>query len=265
MTLPHYFIFFLQVVHVISLEETTGYLGENVTLLSGANSSWNLSKIEWSIFSNNTWIATYRGGKINTNRVAQYKDRLSLNNDTGDLVINQLTTRDATEYTVDLLNKAGKNTVNKIKLIVTQRLKKPTISTVFSQDMEGGCWMMLDCTSPDKDVQLTWDVKPSGLNSTIPISGSRTYLIVFINKTQNFEFTCSSTTSKNREPVSQTVKQKCVVPEGKPTPPPPQPQPRDRSAICFIGGLIVGLLIAILIFKRELLRPSKENSTGAKA
>lgn len=134
---------------VESLTEVSGYLGDNVTLLSGADPSWTLSTIEWSIFPNNTWIATYRNGKKNIDRIDRYKRRLSLNTSSGkrqihhlslkrnhyllsllavslqcfsfyslgDLMIHNLNAKDAMEYTVDLITN-GQDSVKKINLIV---------------------------------------------------------------------------------------------------------------------------------------------------
>lgn len=137
---------------VESLKEVSGYLGDNVTLPSEAGASWNLSKIEWSILTNNTWIATYRNGRENIERFHQYKGRLSLNTTTGkktnlwlqnvsvnerylnfslysvssmfffsigDLMIHNLSRKDAMDYSVDLENAEGQNRANKIKLTVT--------------------------------------------------------------------------------------------------------------------------------------------------
>lgn len=63
--------------------QVSGYVGEMVKLPSGANLSWRLSKIEWSIFSNTTWIATYHKGTPNINWFYQFKGRLSLNTTSG--------------------------------------------------------------------------------------------------------------------------------------------------------------------------------------
>lgn len=131
----------------------SGYLGDNVTLLSEADPTWILSTIEWSVFSNNTWIATYRNRKENVDRLDQYKGRLRLNTSSGkrqiyhlsvkrnhyfisvmtlslqcfsfhslgDLMIYNLTTKDAMEYTLDLINTEGQDSVNKVKLIVRRK------------------------------------------------------------------------------------------------------------------------------------------------
>lgn len=62
-----------------SFMEVYGYLGENITLNSGADPSSPFSKIEWSVFSNDTWIATYDNGIKIIEHFNQYKGRLSLN------------------------------------------------------------------------------------------------------------------------------------------------------------------------------------------
>lgn len=66
-----------------STQDVFGYLGENITMPSGVDPSWNLIKIEWSILTNTTWIATYRKGISNTERFHQYTGRLSLNTTSG--------------------------------------------------------------------------------------------------------------------------------------------------------------------------------------
>lgn len=138
---------------VQSLSEVSGYVGENVTLPSGADPSWELATIDWSVFPNDTWIATYRSGKANIERLHQYTGRLSLNISSGkwqicfsgsvkeciililswkclfnvfsyslgDLTIYNLTPEDAMEYTVDLLNSKAQDKVNKIKLTVRRK------------------------------------------------------------------------------------------------------------------------------------------------
>lgn len=67
--------------------EISGYVGDDVTLPSGADPSWTLSGIEWSILSNNTWIATLQDKITNTERFHRYKGRLSLNTTSGHLAV----------------------------------------------------------------------------------------------------------------------------------------------------------------------------------
>ncbi|XP_056225948.1 SLAM family member 9 isoform X2 [Seriola aureovittata] len=195
---------------LVPLEGVPGYLGANVTLKSGANASWNLSKIEWSVFSNNTWIATYRKGITNIERISRYKGRLSLNISSGDLTIHNLTSEDAMEYTVDLINTMKKGTVNKIKLEVMQRLKKPSVKELVSAPVEGGCFVVFDCSSQDQDVTLSWEVKPlnnTAYNMSNP-DGKPGVLLAFLNTTQKLaNFTCTS--SRTTEKASNAVTAKC--------------------------------------------------------
>lgn len=132
---------------VKSLHEVSGCIGGNVTLPSGADPSWILSKIEWSIFTNTTWIATFSTKTTNVDRWNQYKGRLTLNQNSGknksyrcktlslffikifnvkvdfsgDLTIRDLRQEDAMNYTVELLNKDNENKVNKIRLKVKRK------------------------------------------------------------------------------------------------------------------------------------------------
>lgn len=75
--------FFLKTASSVKATEVTGYDGDNVTLTSGADPSWSLAKVEWSILSNYTLIATYRKSTLNVEWFYQYKGRLSLNTSTG--------------------------------------------------------------------------------------------------------------------------------------------------------------------------------------
>uniref|UniRef100_A0A3Q3FKH8 Ig-like domain-containing protein n=1 Tax=Labrus bergylta TaxID=56723 RepID=A0A3Q3FKH8_9LABR len=174
---------------------TTGYLEGNVTLASGANPNWKLSTIEWSVFTNFTWIATYRKGEENLDRVDRYKGRLTLNTTTGDLTIHKLTKEDNMEYTVEFANTLGKDSSSKIKLNVNRKeqLQKPTIQTVLSgTSTKGGCWKLLNCSSTDRDVNLSWHVEgPNSIENWT--GGNHTILIVSLNTTQSpVTVTCTS-------------------------------------------------------------------------
>ncbi|XP_030609714.1 carcinoembryonic antigen-related cell adhesion molecule 1-like isoform X2 [Archocentrus centrarchus] len=270
MRLPTLLIFFFQVLDVKtavqakSPEEVFGYLGETITLPSGANPSWTLTKIEWSIFKNNTWIATYSKGKTNTDRVPRYKGRLSLNTTSGDLTIHSLTTDDAREYNVDLLH--SEDTANKIILRVKQKLQQPSIQIITSTSIENGCLMVMRCSSRDNGVNLSWSVEPRDvltISKSNP-SDSSVQLFAFVNTTQNFaRFTCNS--SQNTESVSSNpVTPKCDV-LNCPTQPSPttETQPRARfSLLFFTGGFVGGVLAVIIVYffggKRKT-PPPKEN------
>ncbi|XP_068584320.1 CD48 antigen [Cebidichthys violaceus] len=255
-------ILFLQVAPVRSLREVSGYLGDNVTLLSGADPSWTLSSIKWSIFSNNTWIATYLIKRTNIDRVAQYKGRLGLNISTGDLMIYNLTPKDAMEYTVDLINNKEQSSENKATVIVKQRLQKPTILTFASEN--GGCRRWLQCYSADEGVQLSWQgMPPSGTvyNLTNP-DGNSAVLFAFLNATQNqVELTCTS--CKNTEKASSVITSKCDGEKPEPQPPlHPQQDPwfRERYGIMFMLGGIVGIIVtAVVTYAFAAVRRKKNN------
>ncbi|KAM7366426.1 hypothetical protein PAMP_015864 [Pampus punctatissimus] len=147
--------------------EISGYLGKSVTLPSGGNSSWNPTTIKWSIFPNNTWIATYLSGNKITERVDHYKGRLSLN-------------------------------------ISSEPLKKPTIKRLFTSCVEGGCLMKFNCISVDQHVSLTWLYDRSLIGSYLYFNDNTEQMLVLLNRTQtDVKFTCIS--NKNKQNVSSDI------------------------------------------------------------
>ncbi|KAF0029096.1 hypothetical protein F2P81_018201 [Scophthalmus maximus] len=202
----------LQVARAQPLAEVIGYLGDTIVLPSGADPSWNLSKIEWSTFSNTTWIATYRNGKKNIERIARYKGRLGLNSITGDLTIRNLNREDAREYRVDL-SQTSTHKSGKTRLTVRQHLQKPTIRTLFNVPEEGGCLMVLSCSSTDDSVDLSWQVEPLTAFDARNAKTNPRVLVTFVNSTGNrVKFTCTS--SKATEKASSAVAPRC---DGKAT------------------------------------------------
>ncbi|KAM4537366.1 SLAM family member 5 [Odontesthes bonariensis] len=221
--------------------EISEYVGGTVTLPSGAKSSWNLSRIDWSIFANSTWIATYQNGRTNTQRLPRYGDRLRLNITSGDLTIRNLKIEDAMEYNVDLVNTDNEDRANKIKLTVKQRLQVPTTQKVYSAATETGCFMVLKCSSSDEGVTLSWQVNPPNVHTLSSPEGRPSLLFADIRNTQDsVQFTCTS--SRRMENASRVLMPKCDVPE-KPTP------SRDRSFVCFFfGGFLGGFITVIIIY-----------------
>lgn len=61
----------------------TAYVDDTVVLPSGATVTETLLNIEWSIFSNNTVIATYSNKRLNVEWFNQFKGRLSLDPSSG--------------------------------------------------------------------------------------------------------------------------------------------------------------------------------------
>lgn len=84
----------------------TAYEGDTVTLPSALNKG-NLTIIQWSIFHNMTYITTWRedgNEDIKSDLFWSYKDRLNLNTTTGELQIKNVEKRDATLYSVLLMD-----------------------------------------------------------------------------------------------------------------------------------------------------------------
>ncbi|KAM8747657.1 T-lymphocyte surface antigen Ly-9 isoform 2-T2 [Acanthopagrus schlegelii] len=264
MRLQVIWITILQAAMVESLIEVSGYLGDNVTLPSGAGASWNLSKIEWSILTNNTWIATYRSGRKNIERFYRYKGRLSLNTTTGDLTIHNLSRKDAMDYSVDLENVKGQNRANKIKLTVTERLQKPIIEVTVYGPTEGNCAVRLRCSSDDQGVNFTWRVK---LPNVIVYNTQDHYgssVVALLNTTQSgAEFICTS--SRQKENNSRSVFPECSVkPPLTPTASPLSPEKRCRYGVTVFGGVILGLFLsaAVMFFFGDQIKAAWEFIKG---
>lgn len=138
---------------VESLTNVVAYIGETATLPSGANPSWTLSQIDWSIYRNITNIASYRRGVITVGLLSQFQGRLNLSLpsgkrlighlksfsecehdwhncnsasttsfcSSGNLTIYNVKPSDAMEYSVDLISSSGQDTVNKVNLVVRSK------------------------------------------------------------------------------------------------------------------------------------------------
>ncbi|CAJ1086061.1 uncharacterized protein si:cabz01074946.1 isoform X2 [Xyrichtys novacula] len=229
-----------------------GYLGGNITLPSGADPTWKFSSVEWSIFSNTTLIATYHDGVENTEWLDRYKGRLSLNTTTGDLTINRLTEKDNMVFTVDFTNTENKDSSNRIHLTVKKRLQPPNIWIISKTPVEGGCWIVLDCSSSDKDVHFSWQTRSSSVDvfNKIDADGNSANLVVFLNTTHNgAEVTCIS--SSHMRNSSNVVALKCD--DVKP------PPPRCHDISFFWVGFFVGFLcLPFIYFLKVKLCPDQE-------
>ncbi|XP_028262895.1 uncharacterized protein LOC114436669 [Parambassis ranga] len=245
------FFLFLQASQTASLEEVSANLGGKITLHSGANVSWKLTTIEWSIYTNNTWIATYQNENVNVERVSRYKGRLHLNTTTGDLTINNVTTKDAMDYTVELSSDT-QGTGKTINLKVKKPLQNPTIST-HTNPIKQACVVVLDCVSQDNGVNLSWHVNPTVDNIT-RANGSHTELFALIDTRENsagVSFTCTS--SKDSVNASTVVTLNCKDSEVTPPAPVtslPMQTSRQRDGIyyllTYLGGAATVVLIIVL-------------------
>ncbi|XP_034006013.1 uncharacterized protein si:cabz01074946.1 [Trematomus bernacchii] len=237
-------LLFLRVTPAESYRDVTGYIGESATLLSGANPNRTLSTINWSIYTNNTLIATLSKGAIQLEWFDPYKGRLSLNNSSGDLTILGLTSKDAMQYNVDLTDTERYNSAHKIDLKVKQRLQKPTIDTASLPAAAGSCWWRLNCSSTDKVNDLFWHAE-TFISETHPKGGSAV-LFAFLNSTAiQAEFRCTSIRNRenDRENASSAVTLKC---EDK-------SKPRIYYLALFVVGFFLGVaLTCLVIYRREI-------------
>lgn len=258
MTLLILLVLYLHVALVAPVREVSGYRGDNVTLPSGADPSWTPSSIEWSIFPNNTYIATYRDGKKNVGRVERYRGRLSLDASTGDLTIHHLTPEDGMEYTVDLSGTGKRYSVYKTKVTVRERLQKPTIGSFLSTTEH--CSWYLECSSADAGVDLSWHDVPAGAafaNMTRP-GGVAAMLRA---TTRLVEITCRS--RRNAEKALRVLTLSCGGEEPQPTPdlgPQKDSWFRERYAIVFLVGITMGILlmVSILYIRMHVRRKRNE-------
>uniref|UniRef100_A0A3B3BXI4 Uncharacterized LOC112139882 n=1 Tax=Oryzias melastigma TaxID=30732 RepID=A0A3B3BXI4_ORYME len=180
-----------------TMEKVSAYVGESVNLTSAAKNGQSLVRIEWSIYTNTTWIATFRDGKVNTERHPQFKKRLHLNTKSGDLTITNLTLKDAMIYSVEFIYS-----------------DEPSSSTTTNQKIASsatreGCFITLNCSSSEKDVSFSWKVSPPSMNSWRTEKGP-SYILVLTDPKQDLNVTCSST--KGEETAHQDFSAEC---EGK--------------------------------------------------
>uniref|UniRef100_A0A8C7DDY5 Ig-like domain-containing protein n=1 Tax=Oncorhynchus kisutch TaxID=8019 RepID=A0A8C7DDY5_ONCKI len=198
--------------HYVSvvMGDTTGYLGDSVTLSSGANSSWILSKIEWSIFSNNTWIATYRKEThiLKTDRFWQFQGRLR------PYSTNWIDVRigDALVYSVLLKDYKGEQHNVPVQLTVTERLRKPSVRKVFSMLKDSHCVMALQCSSSVKDTHLSWEPEAAFEDAFWKGNPNTNISVVWTSYSPNRNATFTCTASNGLSKASRVVTERCQEP-----------------------------------------------------
>uniref|UniRef100_A0A3Q2YAM0 Ig-like domain-containing protein n=1 Tax=Hippocampus comes TaxID=109280 RepID=A0A3Q2YAM0_HIPCM len=187
------------------------YQGEAVTLSSGGDPSRELASIKWYVFSNQTWIATFHGGKINTERFYLFRGRLTLNASSGDLTIRNVSRRDAVDFSVELVD-TEKRSLTAVCCPLSGHLQIPSIRTLFSVHLDGGCWVGLDCLSPDLDANLSWTLEPPlpTAYAMADPSGKGGVLLASLASRDTAHFTCTS--SRKPENVSDSIRVACKAP-----------------------------------------------------
>ncbi|XP_037116686.1 uncharacterized protein si:cabz01074946.1 isoform X2 [Syngnathus acus] len=239
--------FFGAAANVLHLQKVA-YEGDTVTLSSSGNSSQELLSITWSVFSNQTWIATFHSGKINTDRFFLFKGRLTLNASSGDLTIRNVTQADAVDYSVEIVDTKKRTMERVVTLMVKKHLRKPSISTLFSVNSDGGCWVGLHCLSLDLDGNLSWTLEPP-----LGIAYNKFDLdakVLLANVRNITLFTCTS--SRNTEKASDSISVECATASGR--------WPRLRISLCVLAGIVGGGVLMAVLLKR--LRGSKTGSAN---
>nr|XP_057925330.1 uncharacterized protein si:cabz01074946.1 [Doryrhamphus excisus] len=226
--------------------QRVAYRGEAVTLSSASDPSWKPVSIKWSVYFNETWIATFHGGKTNTEWFFLFRGRLSLNTTTGDLTIRNVTKEDAMDYSVELIDVDKRSMVAEVTLAVREHLQEPTMRTLFAVHLDGGCWVGLRCSSQDVGVNLSWALEPplgNSYNMLEPVSRSGVVVVVaFLHFYDVVRFTCTS--SRHAENISSSLQRKCNTSTGVTA---TEHRPRDRSGLFVLGGIVVGLLASIML------------------
>ncbi|KAK6291919.1 hypothetical protein J4Q44_G00377040 [Coregonus suidteri] len=200
----------------VVMGDTIGYLGESVTLSSGANPSWHITKITWSIYNNDTWIATFKGKNRNTEWFGPFKGRLSINTSSGDLEIRDVRRGDDMVYSVLLTHGQGEQQISKVRLTVTERLIEPSVRKVFSVLKDGYCVMALQCSSTVKDTSFSWEPEASFDGSFWRGSPNANISVVWSSYSPNRNVTFICTASNGLTNASRVVRETCQDEQPKP-------------------------------------------------
>ncbi|GAA6071929.1 uncharacterized protein LOC113642128, partial [Tachysurus ichikawai] len=148
---------FHQAVGGEAVNSVIGYVNESVVLRSGANPLWTLTSIQWSIFMNITYIATFDNDKIRDKRWPQFMGRLKLNITSGDLTIKNVTFEDSMAYRVTLEGEHNtEHLSNTVQLNVRAPFPGPNITLLHSYLDKGTCVIKLRCSHPSSNISLTW-------------------------------------------------------------------------------------------------------------
>ncbi|XP_024290285.1 uncharacterized protein LOC112259853 [Oncorhynchus tshawytscha] len=238
----------LTVLSVV-MGDTIGYLGESVTLSSGANPSWHITKITWSIYNNDTWIATFRSRNSNTEWFGKFKSRLSLNTSSGDLEIRDVQRGDELVYSVLLTHSQGEQQISKVPLTVTERLVEPSVQKIFSVLKDGHCVMALQCSSSVKDTRFSWEPEASFDGSFLRGGPNTNVSVVWASYSPNRNVIFICTASNGLTNASKVVREICQ--DEQPKPDVVEGENRVPGIIKLLLGFLFGCLLTY-IFRESL-------------
>uniref|UniRef100_A0A8C2C217 Ig-like domain-containing protein n=1 Tax=Cyprinus carpio TaxID=7962 RepID=A0A8C2C217_CYPCA len=188
----------------------TGYSGQSVVLKSGADSSWKLTRVQWSIYKNTTFIASLKDGEVIIYKFWRYQGRLKLDTSTGDLTISNVTIDDSMIYNVALLASDYTRKQVKVHLTVQEPLQKPVIKKTLLSLNDSQCYVALECTASGQKVNLSWT--PDGEFNGSYISGmpnsvnSSLVLFASINGKIKVTFNCTASSVQQTETRQMTVR-----------------------------------------------------------
>ncbi|KAL6491017.1 hypothetical protein MHYP_G00013620 [Metynnis hypsauchen] len=237
--------------------QVTGYIGQSVVLKSGVDPSWKLERVQWSIYTNTTYIAILEDDNVEI-RSSRYNGRLSLNKSSGDLEIKNLKADDAMRYTVSLLNTTFKQKDNHIFLTVLEQLKKPNIVVLYSTLVKEDCIIALNCSSSKNNIALSWTPANGSslpfLSGNISSDSRESVLWTYFTPNRDVTFTCTATDGQSS--ASDEITVKCPEEKPKTTPQPGcptiMPTPCVRHCDGIVGSLLVLAFVIAIVFKDKI-------------
>ncbi|XP_019713811.1 uncharacterized protein LOC109508340 isoform X7 [Hippocampus comes] len=158
----------------------------------------------------------------------------------GDLTIRNVSRRDAVDFSVELVDTEKRSVERVVTLVVRRHLQIPSIRTLFSVHLDGGCWVGLDCLSPDLDANLSWTLEPPlpTAYAMADPSGKGGVLLASLASRDTAHFTCTS--SRKPENVSDSIRVACVTAT--------EPRPRRRHSLFVLAGIVSGgLLVSVTL------------------
>ncbi|XP_051921575.1 uncharacterized protein si:cabz01074946.1 isoform X2 [Hippocampus zosterae] len=158
----------------------------------------------------------------------------------GDLTIRNVSRRDAVDFSVELVDTEKRSVERVVTLVVRRHLQMPSVRTLFTVHLDGGCWVGLDCLSPDSDANLSWTLEPPlpTAYAMADPTGKGQVLLASLASRDSARFTCTS--SRKAENVSDSVRVACVTAT--------EPRPRSRNSLFVLAGIVSGgLLVGVAL------------------
>ncbi|XP_069044608.1 SLAM family member 5-like isoform X2 [Lepisosteus oculatus] len=210
----HFYIFLNGINLPLSLsaeENVTGTVGGSVTLPSGVQSVsvQDVVLIDWKY--KGKAIAQFIGGKTNPDLSPQFRGRIQMSDQSGDLTLTQLRLDDSGTYTFTGIREKGPQIPIKIiNLQVYEYIDKVQIKNLILTSSNQTCKISMVCNSDKggENVSYTW--KTAGYTT----NGSK--FEYFFNQETNF--TCIARNAVSNK--SETIVQNCIITDSDTTPEP---------------------------------------------